>query len=164
MWSSDVTFVRKLERWLTILSSIVIMPVNYGHWLFYSGLCLIKSLKCWYVRRRIVRWGVGVVWCAIPLCGVVWCAMPLCLLWMVWRERNRRAFEGLEWHSTGSKLFLMCPLHEWMVVSNHSSSTLLAFIDSYSLSKLCCLVYFLCTKGLIFIWQNYINIIKNYYL
>ena len=123
---------------------------------------ILEVLVC--KKRRIVRWGVGVVWCAIPLCGVVWCAIPLCLLWMVWRERNRRAFEGLEWHSTGSKLFLMCPLHEWMVVSNHSSSTVLAFIDSYSLSKLCCLVYFLCTKGLIFIWQNYINIIKNYYL
>ena len=98
---------------------------------------ILEVLVC---KRRIVRWGVGVVWCAIPLCGVVWCAIPLCgvvwyaiplcLLWMVWREHNRRAFEDLGRHSTGSKLLLMCPLHEWMVVSNHSSSTLLAFIDS----------------------------------
>lgn len=55
---------------------------------------ILEVLVC--KKMRIVRWGVGVVWCAIPLR----------LLWMVWRERNHRAFEALEQHSTGSKPYV----------------------------------------------------------
>lgn len=74
------------------------MVIGFLQWVMPHQILEVLVCK----KRRIVRWGVGVVWCAIPLC----------LLWMVWRERNRRAFEDLERHSTGLKLFLMCPLHE----------------------------------------------------
>ena len=43
----------------------------------------------------------------------VWLSAPLCLFWMVWKERNSRAFE-IEGHSVqGCKYFFLCNLWAW---------------------------------------------------
>jgi hypothetical protein len=36
--------------------------------------------------------------------NVIWNAIPSCLMWLIWRERNMRAFEDLERHSYGIKI------------------------------------------------------------
>lgn len=63
----------------------------------------------------------------------VWRAIPLCLMWLIGKEydgraRCRKAFDGIE-------AVVFRALHEWItVLPNHSSSILLAFIDSCSIS------------------------------
>ena len=65
---------------------------------------------------------------------VMWRAIPLCLMWLIWKEYDRRAFEDVERPLMELKLFFRA-LHEWItVLPNHSSSILLAFIDSCSFS------------------------------
>jgi hypothetical protein len=57
---------------------------------------------------------------------VVWNAIPSSLMWLLWRERNQRAFEDAERHSADLKLTLM----EWTAaVSNRSFPFVFAFID-----------------------------------
>ena len=50
--------------------------------------------------------------------GVIWNAVPLCLMLLIWRERNRRAFEGLERSSTELKMFLLRTMFDWMSTIN----------------------------------------------
>ena len=43
----------------------------------------------------------------------VWLSALLCLFWIVWKERNNRAFEN-EGHSVqGCKSFFLCNLQVW---------------------------------------------------
>ena len=43
----------------------------------------------------------------------VWLSAPFCLFWIVWKERNSRAFEN-EGHSVqGCKSFFLCNLWAW---------------------------------------------------
>ena len=61
---------------------------------------------------------------------VVWNAIPSYLMWLLWRERNQRAFEDVERHSADLKLFLIRTLMEWTAaVSSRSFSSVFAFID-----------------------------------
>jgi hypothetical protein len=50
-------------------------------------------------------------------------------MWLIWRERNCRAFEDSERHSMDLKLALLHTLLKWMAaVSSHSSLSILDFI------------------------------------
>jgi hypothetical protein len=61
---------------------------------------------------------------------VVWNAIPSCLMWLLWRERNQRAFEDAERHSADLKLLLIRTLMEWTAaVSSQSFPSVFAFID-----------------------------------
>jgi hypothetical protein len=61
---------------------------------------------------------------------MIWNAIPSCLMWLIWRERNHRAFEDSERNSVELKLTLLRTLFEWMAaVSSHSSFSVLDFID-----------------------------------
>ena len=61
---------------------------------------------------------------------VVWKAIPSCLMWLLWRERNQRAFEDAERHSADLKLLLIRTLMEWTAaVSSQSFPSVFAFID-----------------------------------
>jgi hypothetical protein len=61
---------------------------------------------------------------------LVWNAIPLCLMWLLWRERNQRAFEDSERHSMELKLILIRTLMEWTAaVSSRSFPSVFAFID-----------------------------------
>jgi hypothetical protein len=67
--------------------------------------------------------------------GVIWNAVPLCLMWLIWKERNQRAFEGLERSSTELKMFLLRAMFDWMFTINSLTfSSLLDFVDSISFS------------------------------
>jgi hypothetical protein len=55
---------------------------------------------------------------------VVWNAIPSCLMWLVWRERNQRAFEDAECHSADLKLMLIRTLMEWTAAVSSCSSLL----------------------------------------
>ena len=46
----------------------------------------------------------------------IWNAVPLCLKWTVWREHNRRAFEGSERPMMDLKMFLLRALFDWIIV------------------------------------------------
>ncbi|RVX03908.1 putative ribonuclease H protein [Vitis vinifera] len=43
----------------------------------------------------------------------VWRAAPLCLFWIVWKERNSRAFENVDHTFQGCKSVLLCNLWAW---------------------------------------------------
>jgi hypothetical protein len=61
---------------------------------------------------------------------LVWKAIPSCLMWLLWRERNQRAFEDSERHSVELKMILLRTLMEWLAaVSKLSFPSVLAFID-----------------------------------
>jgi hypothetical protein len=61
---------------------------------------------------------------------VVWNAIPSCLMWLLWRERNQRAFKDAERHSADLKLILIRTLMEWTAaVSSRSFPSVFAFID-----------------------------------
>ncbi|RVW32762.1 putative ribonuclease H protein [Vitis vinifera] len=59
----------------------------------------------------------SVIGVARALCGKgkeeVWRAAPLCLFWIVWKERNSRAFENVEHTFQGCKSVLLCNLWAW---------------------------------------------------
>uniref|UniRef100_A0A2N9FS98 Reverse transcriptase zinc-binding domain-containing protein n=1 Tax=Fagus sylvatica TaxID=28930 RepID=A0A2N9FS98_FAGSY len=61
---------------------------------------------------------------------LIWNAIPSCLMWLLWRERNQRAFEDSERHSAELKLTLLRTLMEWIAaVSRLSFPSVFAFID-----------------------------------
>ena len=61
---------------------------------------------------------------------VVWNAIPACLMWLLWRERNQRAFKDAERHSADLKLILIRTLMEWTAaISSQSFPSVFAFID-----------------------------------
>jgi hypothetical protein len=79
-----------------------------------------ELLACW--RRK-----------AFSSKNVILNAIPSCLMWLIWRERNLRAFEDTERHSTELKLILLHTLFEWMAaIISHPSLSLLDFIDGCS--------------------------------
>ena len=43
----------------------------------------------------------------------VWLSAPLCLFWIIWKERNSRAFENEEQSIHGCKSFFLCNLWAW---------------------------------------------------
>jgi hypothetical protein len=49
---------------------------------------------------------------------LVWSVVPHCVLWLIWRERNQRTFEGNVGSSVAMKLVLLRTLFEWSFVSN----------------------------------------------
>ena len=62
---------------------------------------------------------------------VIWRAVPLCLMWMLWRERNRTAFEDSEKSSLEPKMIFLRVLCDWMdALSGHSFPSILDFVDS----------------------------------
>ena len=64
----------------------------------------------------------------------VWGAVPLCVMWVLWRERNLRVFEGQERTVLDLKLVLLRTLFDWMHGnSNHSFSSFKEFLDSSTL-------------------------------
>jgi hypothetical protein len=61
---------------------------------------------------------------------VVWNAIPSCLMWLLWRERNQKAFEDAERHSADLKLLIIRTLMEWTAaVTSCSFPSVFAFID-----------------------------------
>ena len=45
--------------------------------------------------------------------NIIWNAIPGCLMWLIWRERNQRAFEDIERHTMDLKLSFIRTLMEW---------------------------------------------------
>ena len=43
----------------------------------------------------------------------VWLSVPLCLFWIIWKERNRRAFENEDHLIQWCKSFFLCNLWAW---------------------------------------------------
>ena len=56
-----------------------------------------------------------------------WGAVPLCVMWVLWRERNQRVFEGQEQTVLELKILLLCTLFDWLHCS--SSHSFLCFED-----------------------------------
>jgi hypothetical protein len=85
-------------------------------------LCrVIDLLACW--NRRFNGQGNGIVWNAVPLC----------VMWMVWRESNSWAFEGIERTTIDLKMILLRALFDWMVAWHSTVPiSLLDFIDGCS--------------------------------
>ncbi len=64
----------------------------------------------------------------------VWGAVPLCVMWVLWRERNLRVFEGQERMVLDLKLVLLRTLFDWLhCSSNYSPSYFEEFLDSCTL-------------------------------
>ena len=64
-------------------------------YLGFSVLCLKESLMCWLMGRGVE----GLL--------VMWRAIPLCLMWLIWKEYDRRAFEDVERPLMELKLFFL---------------------------------------------------------
>jgi hypothetical protein len=64
----------------------------------------------------------------------VWGAVTLCAMWVLWRERNLRVFEGQERTVLDLKLVLLRTLFDRLhCSSNHSFSSFKEFLDSSTL-------------------------------
>ena len=64
----------------------------------------------------------------------VWGAVPLCVMWVLWRERNLRVFEGQERTVLDLKLVLLRTLFDSLhYSSNYSPSYFEEFLDSCTL-------------------------------
>jgi hypothetical protein len=62
--------------------------------------------------------------------NTIWNAIPGCLMWITWRERNRRAFEDIERQTVELKLIFIRNLMEWMAAgSSQVYPSILSFID-----------------------------------
>ena len=60
----------------------------------------------------------------------VWRAAPLSLFWTIWKERNRRSFENVEFSIQSLKLLFLCSLLSWTnLFIEYSSMSLVGFID-----------------------------------
>ena len=72
---------------------------------------MIELLECW--NGDFLQGGSG----------VLWRAALLCLMWTIWKERNKRAFEDLEWSTAELKLiFCVTCLIGWLYFHSHSHS------------------------------------------
>ncbi len=110
----------------------LLLHCEYASELWYLVFCLfgvylvmphtvLELLSCW--RRRASQRGHSAIWNAIPLC----------LMWLLWRERDRRAFEASKCHTL--ELKMLCPqiLFDWMdALSSHSFPFVHDYIDSCS--------------------------------
>jgi hypothetical protein len=87
------------------------------HWVMPGKVS--ELLACW--RRRVYS-----------SINVVWNAIPSCLMWLIWRERNRRAFEDSERHSMDLKLIFLRTIVEWMAAMHSQPHfTMFHFIDGW---------------------------------
>ncbi len=60
-------------------------------------------------------------------------AVPFCVMWLVWRVRKHKAFEGTEGITMELKMILLCVLFNWIAaLHNPLSSSLLDFLDTCS--------------------------------
>jgi hypothetical protein len=62
--------------------------------------------------------------------NTIWNAIPGCLMWLIWRERNQRAFFFIERHSVDLKMIIIRTLMDWMTAgSSQVYPSILSFID-----------------------------------
>lgn len=60
----------------------------------------------------------------------IWAAIPPFIMWTIWKEQNRRTFEGTEGSLPELKLVFLRLLNAWMAaLISHSFSSLEAFLD-----------------------------------
>ena len=59
-----------------------------------------------------------------------WRAAPLCLMWTIWRERNRRAFDDMERNDQDIKSIFLYTFVNWarVYIEEHTLS-LIDFVD-----------------------------------
>jgi hypothetical protein len=79
---------------------------------------LMELLACWREGRGKSRG------------QALWNSIPHGICWVLWRERNLRAFEGKERSVVELKWFLIHTLMDWSNASGlSSSSSILEFLD-----------------------------------
>ena len=67
-------------------------------------------------------------------------------MWLIWHERNQRAFEDIERHTVELKLIFIWTLMDWMAAgSSQVYPSIISFIDM-CLESVSFLVYLLCTS------------------
>ena len=67
--------------------------------------------------------------------ALVWGAVPHCVMWLLWRERNKRVFEGQEVTSLDLKSKFLRTLFEWVsITTNLGLLSFEEFLDSCNLS------------------------------
>ena len=123
-WKNALTLDRIQKRGFSLANRCYLCLVeeeSIDHILLHCGLArslwsLLFSLfgVSWVlpssIREALLGW-VG------PCVGKerkkVWRSAPLCLFWIVWKERNSRAFENVEHSIQGCKSVLLCNLWVW---------------------------------------------------
>ncbi|KAI8556591.1 hypothetical protein RHMOL_Rhmol05G0266100 [Rhododendron molle] len=85
-------------------------PVAWELWslvLSWFGIqwTVSKNVMEFLIARRGVRMG--------KRRKSLWAMIPLCLMWVLWRERNSRVFEGVEKPLSRIKSFLLNSLYSW---------------------------------------------------
>ena len=125
IWVLDWCFMCKKAR-----ESVdhLLLHCEYARELWSFILCIVglhwvmpckvsELLAC--LRRR-----------AVSSKNVIWNAIPSCLMWLIWRERNRRAFEDTERHSMELKMIFLHTIVEWTAaMSSQPTLSMLHFID-----------------------------------
>ena len=102
----------------------LLLHCEYARELWSFIFCIV-GMPC-KVTELLACWGRR----ASSSKNVIWNAIPSCLMWLIWRESNRRAFEDSERHSTELKLILLHTILEWMAAMiSQPSLSLLDFID-----------------------------------
>ena len=85
-------------------------------------------------------------------------ADPHCVLWCLWRERNNRCFEGMEWSTLEIKSLLLHSLFTWCCAfSSFSWSNLFVMLDHCNFRSWCNSfhVHSWCTWGFCFMKYRY---------
>ena len=79
--------------WLLVFSLFGVL------WLLHTSIqaTLLSWHSCTIRKRRKKAWNVT----------------PLCLFWIIWKERNRRAFENVQLSNEELKFSFLCNFLEW---------------------------------------------------
>ncbi len=108
----------------------LLLPCEYACELWSFVFCLFR------VQWVMPAWVIDMLACwkkcsSTKGLGAIWNAVPLCLMWMLWWERNRGAFEDSEHHSVELKMVFLRALYDWMAsLFGHSFSSVFDFSDS----------------------------------
>ena len=96
--------------WLLIFSLFRV------HWVMHSS-----------VKRNLLGWHGSFVG---KKREKAWRAAPLCLMWIIWKERNRRAFDDIERNDQDIKSIFLYTFVNWIrvYIEDHTLS-LIDFVD-----------------------------------
>ena len=88
----------------------------------------VSWVQPWKVKDVLVAWRRRTKKC--PTLGV-WNLIPLAIWWSVWKERNRRIFEGKELSLFSFKFYFLRILYSWSQAFDDSANlTFVDFVDN----------------------------------
>ena len=88
----------------------------------------VSWVQPWKVKDVLIGWRRRMKKC---LAFGVWNLIPLTIWWSVWKERNRRIFEGKDLSLHDFKLYFLRILYSWsQALVDSANMTFVDFVDN----------------------------------